>query len=224
MTHASRGHAWLQLAPRTGGSAGPHRRTFRDLRPFTAGGSFGPSWTPGLAPERSEELRAEATGRVRAWTAPRRPGRGPRARRGRRRRPRGRSTPDVRARARRPPGCGDPGRGRVRRAAPGQCRPPSGASRDPTPGHRPGQGADQPTDTVVVGVDGSAGSDAAVRWTAALAADIGSRVVAVHAAEPFLEWCPSLIAAVGATVPSSRLRPGSSRSGRGCRRADRDRP
>jgi nucleotide-binding universal stress UspA family protein len=70
MTHASRGHAWLQLAPRTGGSAGPHRRTFRDLRPFTAGGSFGPSWTPGLAPERSEELRAEATGRVRAWTAP----------------------------------------------------------------------------------------------------------------------------------------------------------
>jgi nucleotide-binding universal stress UspA family protein len=54
----------------------------------------------------------------------------------------------------------------------------------------PLQGAELPPDTIVLGVDGSAGSDAAVRWTAALAPAIGARVVAVHATEPFLEWLP----------------------------------
>lgn len=38
--------------------------------------------------------------------------------------------------------------------------------------------------TIVVGCDGSAGSEAAVRWCAALAAALGASVVAVHAYSP----------------------------------------
>jgi nucleotide-binding universal stress UspA family protein len=39
-------------------------------------------------------------------------------------------------------------------------------------------------DLIVVGLDDSPGSCAAVRWTADLAAQLGARVVAVHAYEP----------------------------------------
>jgi len=45
-------------------------------------------------------------------------------------------------------------------------------------------------ETIVVGVDGSAGSAAAVRWCASFAPALQARVVAVHAFEPFVEWVP----------------------------------
>ena len=38
--------------------------------------------------------------------------------------------------------------------------------------------------TIVVGVDGSEGSDRAVAWAAGLASQVGARVVAVHTFEP----------------------------------------
>jgi len=44
--------------------------------------------------------------------------------------------------------------------------------------------------TIVVGVDGSAGSAAAVRWCATTAAALSAEVIAVTAFEPFLEWVP----------------------------------
>lgn len=43
-------------------------------------------------------------------------------------------------------------------------------------------------EVVVVGVDGSPGAAAAVRWCAEAAPGLGARVVAVAADEPFLEW------------------------------------
>ena len=45
-------------------------------------------------------------------------------------------------------------------------------------------------DTIVVGVDGSAGSTAAISWCARVAPALGARVVAVLAFEPFIEWVP----------------------------------
>jgi nucleotide-binding universal stress UspA family protein len=39
-------------------------------------------------------------------------------------------------------------------------------------------------ETILVGIDGSEGSERAVRWTAELAASLGARVVAVHVYEP----------------------------------------
>jgi nucleotide-binding universal stress UspA family protein len=54
----------------------------------------------------------------------------------------------------------------------------------------PAPGAELPLETVVVGVDGSAGSAAAVAWTAGIAAPLGAKVVALHATEPFAEWVP----------------------------------
>jgi nucleotide-binding universal stress UspA family protein len=43
---------------------------------------------------------------------------------------------------------------------------------------------------IVVGVDGSAGSAAAVTFCARLAPSLGAKVVAVYAFEPFAEWLP----------------------------------
>ena len=45
-------------------------------------------------------------------------------------------------------------------------------------------------DTIVVGVDGSPGSTAAIAWCARVAPALGARVAAVFAFEPFLEWVP----------------------------------
>lgn len=45
-------------------------------------------------------------------------------------------------------------------------------------------------DTIVVGVDGSPGSAAAVKWCGSVAAPLGARVVAALAFEPFVEWVP----------------------------------
>ena len=45
-------------------------------------------------------------------------------------------------------------------------------------------------ETIVVGVDGSPGSAAAIQWCASVAAPLGARVVAVLAFEPFVEWVP----------------------------------
>jgi nucleotide-binding universal stress UspA family protein len=55
----------------------------------------------------------------------------------------------------------------------------------------PARGAERRTETVVIGVDGSGVSGAAVAWTAGIAAAIERKVVAVYAAEPFAEWVPS---------------------------------
>ncbi len=44
---------------------------------------------------------------------------------------------------------------------------------------------------IVIGVDGSAASAAAVAWTADLASSLGASVIAVNVAEPFLEWTPA---------------------------------
>jgi uncharacterized peroxidase-related enzyme len=52
-------------------------------------------------------------------------------------------------------------------------------------------GAAPATDHVVVGVDGSTGSLAAVRFTAGLAGALGVAVTAVLAQEPFAEWVPA---------------------------------
>lgn len=55
----------------------------------------------------------------------------------------------------------------------------------------PQSSADRLPDTIVVGVDGSPGSTAAIRWCADTAPVLGARVVAVLAFEPFLEWVPA---------------------------------
>ena len=44
---------------------------------------------------------------------------------------------------------------------------------------------------IVVGVDGSSGSIAAVSWVADIAPVFGASVVAVHVHEPYMEWTPS---------------------------------
>ena len=44
--------------------------------------------------------------------------------------------------------------------------------------------------TIVVGVDGSPGSAAAIAWCAAVAPALAAEVIAVLAFEPFLEWVP----------------------------------
>ena len=49
-------------------------------------------------------------------------------------------------------------------------------------------GASLPLDHLIVGVDGSPGSDAAVRWTAGMASAIGARVTAVCAFDPNRKW------------------------------------
>lgn len=54
----------------------------------------------------------------------------------------------------------------------------------------PEQTAARRPDTIVVGVDGSPGSTAAIAWCARLAPALGARVAAVFAFEPFLEWVP----------------------------------
>lgn len=45
-------------------------------------------------------------------------------------------------------------------------------------------------DTIVVGVDGSSNSAAALRWCTGVAAPLGARVVATLAFEPLVEWVP----------------------------------
>jgi nucleotide-binding universal stress UspA family protein len=52
-------------------------------------------------------------------------------------------------------------------------------------------GASETIDRVVVGVDGSDASFAAVEWTADFAASVDASVIAVNVAEPFLEWTPA---------------------------------
>jgi nucleotide-binding universal stress UspA family protein len=52
----------------------------------------------------------------------------------------------------------------------------------------PTSAARQPVKRIVVGVDGSAGSAAAVAFCATLAPLLAATVVAVHADEPFVEW------------------------------------
>jgi nucleotide-binding universal stress UspA family protein len=54
----------------------------------------------------------------------------------------------------------------------------------PEPGAPPG------IERIVVGVDGSDGSDAAVRWCADVASAVNAEVVAVYAFEPLVEWVP----------------------------------
>ncbi len=50
--------------------------------------------------------------------------------------------------------------------------------------------ASDPIETIVVGVDGSPGSAAAIEWCAAVAPALRARVIAVLAFEPFVEWVP----------------------------------
>ena len=54
----------------------------------------------------------------------------------------------------------------------------------------PAHAAADPVARIVVGVDGSGGSAAAVSFCATLAPLLGARVVAVYAFEPFVEWVP----------------------------------
>lgn len=54
----------------------------------------------------------------------------------------------------------------------------------------PAPGAQANIDHIVVGVDGSEGSAAAVRWCADMATAANAEVLAVHAFEPFVEWVP----------------------------------
>ncbi len=44
---------------------------------------------------------------------------------------------------------------------------------------------------IVIGVDGSPGSSAAVSWVTEIAPAFGASVVAVHVHEPYMEWTPS---------------------------------
>ena len=53
-----------------------------------------------------------------------------------------------------------------------------------------GEGASHTTDTVLVGVDGSDGSNAAVAWVRELGAGGAMRVVAASVEEPLVEWTP----------------------------------
>ncbi|MGH9031349.1 MAG: universal stress protein [Acidimicrobiia bacterium] len=52
----------------------------------------------------------------------------------------------------------------------------------------PERGAQAGIERIVVGVDGSEGSDAAVRWCADVASAVNAEVVAVYAFEPLVEW------------------------------------
>jgi nucleotide-binding universal stress UspA family protein len=52
----------------------------------------------------------------------------------------------------------------------------------------PSPGAPAPLERIVVGVDGSEGSTAAVHWCTDLASTTGAEVVAVYAFEPLAEW------------------------------------
>lgn len=54
----------------------------------------------------------------------------------------------------------------------------------------PARGAHAALDRVVIGVDGTAGSDAAATWCADLAASIGADVLAVHVLDPPADWAP----------------------------------
>jgi nucleotide-binding universal stress UspA family protein len=54
----------------------------------------------------------------------------------------------------------------------------------------PEAGAQASIERIVVGVDGSEGSDAAVRWCADVAGAVNAEVVAVYAFEPLVEWVP----------------------------------
>lgn len=54
----------------------------------------------------------------------------------------------------------------------------------------PAPGAQADITHIVVGVDGSEGSAAAVRWCANVASAAQAEVLAVYAFEPFLEWVP----------------------------------
>jgi nucleotide-binding universal stress UspA family protein len=54
----------------------------------------------------------------------------------------------------------------------------------------PAPGAQADIERIVVGVDGSQGSGAAVRWCADLARVVHAEVLAVHAFEPLAEWVP----------------------------------
>jgi len=54
----------------------------------------------------------------------------------------------------------------------------------------PASTADESIETIVVGVDGSPGSAAAIQWCASVAPALGARVIAVLAFEPFVEWVP----------------------------------
>jgi nucleotide-binding universal stress UspA family protein len=54
----------------------------------------------------------------------------------------------------------------------------------------PEQSARQPSDHIVIGVDGSEGSRAAARWVADMAAPAGVTVLAVYVCEHSIEWVP----------------------------------
>jgi nucleotide-binding universal stress UspA family protein len=54
----------------------------------------------------------------------------------------------------------------------------------------PTRGAQASLDRVVIGIDGTAGSDAAAAWCADLATSIGADVLAVHVLDPPADWAP----------------------------------
>jgi nucleotide-binding universal stress UspA family protein len=54
----------------------------------------------------------------------------------------------------------------------------------------PTRGARAPLDRVVLGIDGTAGSDAAAAWCADLATSIDADVLAVHVLDPPVDWAP----------------------------------
>jgi nucleotide-binding universal stress UspA family protein len=54
----------------------------------------------------------------------------------------------------------------------------------------PEPGAQAAVGRIVLGVDGSEGSDAAAHWCADLAGAVNAEVLAVYAFEPFVEWVP----------------------------------
>jgi len=54
----------------------------------------------------------------------------------------------------------------------------------------PEAGAQAGVERIVLGVDGSEGSDSAVRWCADVARAVNAEVVAVYAFEPLVEWVP----------------------------------
>ena len=106
--------------------------------------------------------------------------------------PAGRRRPERPARrgcsGRRPPGRRHPGRRWLRPPPPGQRRPPF---RPPYPGslgHRSHQRRRPSGCRIVVGVDGSPGSAAALAFCAILAPLLATPVVAVYVDEPFVEW------------------------------------
>jgi nucleotide-binding universal stress UspA family protein len=54
----------------------------------------------------------------------------------------------------------------------------------------PVRGSQAALDRIVIGLDGTAGSDGAAAWCAQLAASIGADVLAVHVLDPPAEWAP----------------------------------